>query len=496
MRTRTWLLYIVLAVLIPAFMVAAAGIVYLYGSAAIAAITLLSALFATMAIVGALYAVRRTSKPIEALRHAAAQLGRGEAVSELHSGIVEIDAVAAEMRHASERLLRSKADLEEQVADAVSATARSQRALLQAQKLEALGRLTGGIAHDFNNVLQALNTGLHVVRLSVLEGRASNALEACQRAAKRAAELTSQLAVFGRTQDARLEVCAIDEQFKAIRPLLDSAIGAGIDLQIKLDDALWPVKIDALQFELAILNLVINARDAMPNGGQLMITAGNTHIGSARAELGIGDYVKLTLGDNGHGMDGEVLSKALEPFFSTKAVGKGSGMGLPQAYGFVKLAGGVLTLDSQPGAGTCVAIYMARTVAPPPQTPPAASEQSAARNGTAILFVEDNALVREVVGPALTHAGFQVTTAASGDEAYRLLQSGRHFDVVFSDVVMPGTFSGIDLAELITRQFPAIRVILASGYSDRLSTFGRVRILHKPYDLSVLIAALNSPAPD
>jgi signal transduction histidine kinase len=461
---------------------------------AIRAITLLSCIwlaFAALAIMGALYAARRTSKPIEALRHAAEQLGRGEAVSESHSGIVEIDAVASEMRHASGRLLRGKAELEERVAAAVSATARSQRALLQAQKLEALGRLTGGIAHDFNNVLQALNTGLHIVRLSNQEGRAAKALDACQRAIKRAGELTGQLAVFGRTQDSRLEVCALDEQLKAIRPLLDSAIRSDIAMQITLDDGLWPVRIDALQFELAVLNIVINARDAMPAGGELKIAAGNVHISGDRAELPAGDYVKLTIGDNGHGMDSEVLSKALEPFFSTKAVGKGSGMGLPQAYGFAKLAGGTLTLESKPGAGTCVTIYMARTDAQPRRLQTADSDHSTARNGGSVLFVEDDVLVRDVVEPALVSAGFQVETAASGDEAWRLLQSGRHFDVVFSDVVMPGTLSGIDLAELVAKQFPAMQVVLASGYSDRLTASKEIKILPKPYDLSVLIATLN-----
>jgi signal transduction histidine kinase/CheY-like chemotaxis protein len=461
---------------------------------AIRAITLLSCIwlgFAMLAIIGALYAARRTSKPIEALRHAAEQLGRGEAVSQSHSGIVEIDAVASEMRDASVRLLRGKAELEERVADAVSATARSQRALLQAQKLEALGRLTGGIAHDFNNVLQTLNTGLHVMRLSIHDERAAKALEACWRAVKRAGELTGQLAVFGSTQDSRLEVCVLDAQFKAIRPLLDSAIRSDIDMQIALDDDLWPVKIDALQFELAVLNIVINARDAMPHGGQVKIAAGNVRIGGDRAGMPAGDYVKLTISDSGHGMDSEILSKALEPFFSTKGVGKGSGMGLPQAYGFAKLAGGVLTLDSKPGAGTCVTIYMARTDEQPRRIQAASGEHSTACNGGSVLFVEDDALVREVVGPALVNAGFQVETAASGDEAYRTLQSGRHFDVVFSDVVMPGTLSGIDLAELVSKQFPAMQVVLASGYSDRLTASEGIKILPKPYDLSVLIATLN-----
>ena len=446
--------------------------------------------FAAASIIGARFIARRTSKPIEALRNAAEQLGRGEPVTALHSGIFEVDAVSAEMRRASQRLLRGKAELEEQVADAVSATARSQRALLQAQKLEALGRLTGGIAHDFNNVLQALNTGLHIIRLSAQEARAGKALDACQRAVKRASELIGQLAVFGRTQDSRLEVCALDEQLKAVRPLLESAIRSDIHLQIELDDGLWPVKIDALQFELAVLNLVINARDAMPGGGRLIIAAENIRIADQSDELSPGDYVRLTITDNGAGMDSEVLNMALEPFFSTKAVGKGSGMGLPQAYGFAKQADGGLTLESKPGEGTRVAIYMARSLLPR-QLPATASENEVARRGGTVLFVEDDMLVRDVVGPALVNAGFQVKTATTGDEAYRILQSGSQFDIVFSDVVMPGTLSGIDLADLIGKLFPKVRVVLASGYSDRLASSDKVRILSKPYDLNVLIATLN-----
>ncbi|RXZ36778.1 hybrid sensor histidine kinase/response regulator [Oxalobacteraceae bacterium CAVE-383] len=468
-------------------------------ASAIHAIMLLSCIwlaFAALAMLGALYLAHRTSKPIEALRSAAGRLGRGEAVPEFRSGIVEIDAVAREMRHASERLLDSKAELEIQVAEAVSATARSQRALLQAQKLEALGRLTGGIAHDFNNVLQALNTGLHVVRLSAQEGRAANALEACQRAIKRATELTGQLAVFGRTQDSRLEVCALEHQLKIVRPLLDSAIRSDIELLIQVDAGLWPVKIDTLQFELAVLNIVINARDAMPAGGRLDIAASNVTIREDRPDLRAGDYVQLTISDSGSGMDSEVLTMALEPFFSTKAVGKGSGMGLPQAYGFARQAGGVLTLESKPHIGTCVTIYMARTLESPRPGADADVERSATRSGGSVLFVEDDVLVREVVEPALANAGFKVETAASGDEAYRTLQSGRHFDVMFSDVVMPGTLSGIDLAELAARQFPEMQVVLASGYSDRLAASKGVRILPKPYDMSVLIATLNGTGAD
>ncbi len=465
-------------------------------SSAIQAAIVLSLLwlaFATAAIYGALRLARRTSKPVEALRNAAEQLRHGMPVPHLHSGIMEIDAVSDEMRRASKQLLRSKAELEEQVADAVAAAARSQRALLQAQKLEALGRLTGGIAHDFNNVLQALNTGLHVIRLSPVadDARAIKALDACQRAVKRAGELTGQLAVFGRTQDARLEVCALDEQLRTIRPLLDSAIGDDIKLHISIGEKLWLVKIDALQFELAILNLAINARDAMPQGGSLSITAQNVFVASDREDLDAGEYVRLDITDTGTGMDAEALAKALEPFYSTKPVGTGSGMGLPQAYGFARQAGGVLTLESKPGAGTRVVLYLARTDAPRAPMVPKTATIAANHGGKRLLLVEDDMLVRDVVAPALSSAGFLVKTADNGDEAYEILQGGQQFDIVFSDVVMPGKLSGVDLAERIAAQFPMVHVVLASGYSDRLSSTVKARILPKPYDLPVLIAVLN-----
>lgn len=456
-------------------------------------LSLLWLAFATAAIYGAQLLARRTSKPVEALRSAAEQLRHGKPVPELHSGIMEIDAVSAEMRRASRQLLRSKAELEEQVADAVATAARSQRALLQAQKLEALGRLTGGIAHDFNNVLQALNTGLHVIRVSSLtdDARAIKALDACQRAVKRAGELTGQLAVFGRTQDSRLEVCALDEQLRTIRPLLDSAIGADIKLNISIGEKLWLVKIDALQFELAILNLAINARDAMVQGGSLSIAAQNVFVASDREDLEAGEYVRVDIADTGTGMDAETLAKALEPFYSTKPVGTGSGMGLPQAYGFARQAGGILTLESKPDAGTRVALYMARTDAPRAPIVPATAVIAANNGGKRLLLVEDDMLVRDVVAPALRSAGFLVKTADSGDEAYGILQGGQQFDIVFSDVVMPGKLSGVDLAERIAVQFPSVHVVLASGYSDRLSSTIKARILPKPYDLPVLLAVLN-----
>jgi CheY-like chemotaxis protein len=239
-----------------------------------------------------------------------------------------------------------------------------------------------------------------------------------------------------------------------------------------------------------VLNIVINARDAMPEGGRLEISAANIRIPQDSELLTAGDYVQLTFADSGFGMDSEVLTMALEPFFTTKAVGKGSGMGLPQAYGFARQADGALALESKPGEGTRVVIYMARSGLPP-RAPVVADEHVSPCRGGSILFVEDDALVRDVVAPALVDTGFQVETAASGDEAYRMLQSGRRFDILFSDIVMPGTLSGIDLAQLAEQQYPAMRVILASGYSDRLAAATKVRILPKPYSLHVLIAALS-----
>lgn len=451
----------------------------------------ISLLLLGLAIVGALAVARKTAKPIEALRLSAKRLGQGEIVPAELSGILEVDAVSDEMARASNKISRVKAELEQRVATAVAAAERSQQALIQGQKLEALGRLTGGIAHDFNNVLQTLSTGLQLAHLSSTDPRTKSSLETCQRALKRAAELTGQLLAFGRVQDARLETVDLAQQITDVTPLLEGALRSDIIFRFETDDHLWPVTMDPLQFELALLNLAINARDAMPHGGHLRLQVRNETVTQEISELKAGDYVRISLIDSGHGMSEEVRIKALDPFFTTKSVGKGSGMGLPQAYGFAKQSGGTLLLQGGLGEGTTAILYLpkARDV-PQPRGVQTAVAHQAASSGV-ILFVEDDPLVREVVGPALRASGFQVAVAKSGDEAVTRLDAGERFDLVFSDIVMPGTVNGIDLAEIIRTRFPQTRIVLATGYSERRVSLPGVRTLPKPYDIAEMLDVLN-----
>jgi signal transduction histidine kinase/CheY-like chemotaxis protein len=451
----------------------------------------ISLLLLGLAVALALVAARYTARPIEALRQAAERLGRGEPVTAQCFGIVEMDAVNNALARASEEIRSGKAELEQRVAEAVAAAERSQQALLQGQKLEALGRLTGGIAHDFNNVLQTLTTGLDVARLSNVEPRARSALEACERAVKRATELTRQLLAFGKAQDARVETINLHQQIEAITPMLISGLRSDINFQYDLTQPLWPVTLDPLQFELALLNLVMNARDAMPAGGILKLEARNETLNKPLGDLAPGDYVRLSVIDSGQGMSQEVLSRAFDPFFTTKSVGKGTGLGLAQAYGFAKQAAGTLILQSRPGEGTSATLYFPKSGPAVAGPLLAKSAAPAASLGGAVLFVEDDPLVRDVVTPALKAAGFQVLAARDGEEALALLDQGQHIDLVFSDIVMPGRLSGIDLAKTVQARFPGMRVVLATGYSDHSAALPGIRTLGKPYRLSEMVDALN-----
>jgi PAS domain S-box-containing protein len=396
-------------------------------------------------------------------------------------------AANAFIRDISERKKAEQLDIER-----MHALEQSRRALQQAQKLEALGRLTGGIAHDFNNILQTLTTGVQVALFSAKDKGAQSALEACQRAVERGVQLTRQLLVFGRVQDVHLKTVHPALQMQDMYSLIRGALPSNIDLRMDVGDTLWPVRIDPLQFELAMLNLAMNARDAMTHGGQLNITGGNETIKSGVHDLKPGDYVRLVITDSGEGMTEEVLAKALDPFFTTKAVGKGSGMGLAQAYGFAKQMGGTLTLQSNKEEGLTVSIYLPREMQEAlSSVPKIAASIPAAESGGSILLVEDDPLVRQTVQPALREAGFTVSMADNGEDAVRYLESGQQIDLVFSDIVMPGAISGIDLAKIIRTRYPKVQIVLATGYSERRVESAGVRTLAKPYSVSALVAALN-----
>jgi CheY-like chemotaxis protein len=259
----------------------------------------------------------------------------------------------------------------------------------------------------------------------------------------------------------------------------------------------WPVTVDPAQLELALLNLVINARDAIAEGGRVVLGARNATIATGRGDLPPGDYVVLTVSDTGEGMTEEVMVRALDPFFTTKGVGKGTGMGLPLAYGFARQSGGTLSLESSPGKGTTVTLYLPRARQPLTKRVPAASalEGLPACKGK-VLLVEDDDQVRSTMSTALQAAGFDIESSATADEALARLEKGERYDAVLTDVVMPGALSGIDLAERIRARHPGTGVVVVTGYSDRPVRVPGVRALPKPYDLRQAVDALNAALSD
>jgi signal transduction histidine kinase/ActR/RegA family two-component response regulator len=459
--------------------------------------TTMAAIIALLLLgIGAAAAViiaRKTATSMEALRLTAAELGQGKLVARQSTGVLEIDTVSMELANASEKIRSSKADLEQRVADASAAAERSQKALLQSQKLEALGRLTGGIAHDFNNVMQTLSTGHQMVMLTVSDPRIQRTVKACQRAVERAAGLTRQLMAFGRAQDAHLETIELVKQLNIMQPLLIGGLRSNIRLQLESAPDLWPVTIDPAQLELALLNVAINARDAMPAGGIVTIAVRNVSLIQATNELAAADYVQIAVTDTGEGMTPEVINKALDPFFTTKPIGQGSGIGLPQAYGFAKQMGGSLVIDSAPGHGTTVSFYLPRAQRAEPirESAPQREPMQGMTSQGKLLFVEDDPLVAAVVAPALRAVGFDVHEAAHAEEALGLLANHGPFEVMFSDIVMPGQLNGIDLAERIKENYPNTRIVLATGYSERRAVIPGVQVLAKPYDVADAVDLLT-----
>ena len=453
------------------------------------------ALLLLVALAGARWIGRRAIAPIEDLGRSAEDLGKGREVKYAPQKVAELDAVARRMAEASVEIRRARGELEQRVAEAVAASEQAQQALMRSQKLEALGRLTGGIAHEFNNLLQTLTTALQLAALTATQPKVQSLIDTCKRTVSRASALTTRLGSFGRVQDARLLTVDPAEQVRNALQLLRGVLRQGIALELDIEDGdgrhAWPVTIDPLQFDLALLNLAINARDAMPDGGTLRLKVRNTSLEPTMERVG-GDYVQVSVSDTGSGMPPEVLARALDPFFSTKAPGQGTGLGLPQAYAFATQSQGVLSLSSQVGAGTTVDIYLPRSNQPLSHAQAAAAADAAMPQATGrVLFVEDDPLVREAVVSGLEDAGFDVVVAASGDQALAMLDNGLDADAVFSDIVMPGQVSGIDLAAILRERRPGLPVVLATGYTDQRAAVPGVQVLAKPYEIGQLVELLG-----
>ncbi|MCW2241474.1 hybrid sensor histidine kinase/response regulator [Azospirillum canadense] len=372
--------------------------------------------------------------------------------------------------------------------------------LFQAQKMETVGQLTGGVAHDFNNLLTAVLGSLDLITHLTSDERVRRLVDTAQRATNRGAQLTAQLLAFSRRQTLNPQTANLNDLIDAFDTLLRRAAGDSVAFERQFDPRSRNVEVDTAQFQAAILNLVVNAQDAMAQGGTLTIRTANVELGPERAdtfhELTPGPYVMVEVSDSGTGMSDEVRARAIEPFFTTKDVGEGSGLGLSQVYGFVRQSGGQLEIVSTPGTGTAVRLYLPRSASDSVADESRPSVAPVVRTGR-ILVVEDDAEVRHIAVQTLELLGYTTFQAHDAPEAMAMLQAGLDVDVLFTDVVMPKGMSGVVLAKEARRIRPDLRILLASGHPretlDRVELIpGDFAFIGKPYQVPGLTAALEA----
>lgn len=406
--------------------------------------------------------------------------------------VTERKRIDAELRHLNATLeARVEARTAELRAE-VAQRARVEETLLHSQKMEAVGQLTGGMAHDFNNLLQALQACLQMVgRRTGSIPEVKPLLDAGHQAVDRGASLVRQLMSFARKQALTAEAFDVRERLLGMRVILDRALRADIRLQMDVRPDAWNILADPTQFELAVLNLVVNARDAISADGLVTVSAQNRTLDDLGPKGLRGDFVEISVSDNGCGMAPEVASRIFEPFFTTKSVGKGTGLGLAQVYGFCEQSGGAVTVHSKVGAGSCISLWLPRSNAPVEEG--IASVSSTPRGGGAIvLLVEDDPIVLPVVKAALEDLDYIVTHAATGDEALRRLQAGDRVDILFTDLVMPGHTGGISLARQARQLRPDLPIVLTTGYSNELLRESEFRLLAKPYRVEDIAAMFEA----
>ena len=415
--------------------------------------------------------------------------------------VANLVGLALDRRRAEDALRQINETLEQRVEAEVAERRQAEDALRQAQKMEAVGQLTGGVAHDFNNLLLVIMGNLELLGRA-LDGddRLSRLVATAHKGATRGAQLTSQLLAFARRQTLRPERRMINEMIREFDVLTTRMLGESVAVEFVLDAAAGACEVDPAQFGSAVLNLVVNARDAMPDGGTLTVRSGNLALdarsAARHADARTGNYVVVEVADTGAGMPPEVVERATEPFFTTKETGKGTGLGLSQVYGFVRQSGGFLTIESAPGSGTKIGIHLPEVVVG--SATPDASFASRTGSGV-ILVVEDDADVRELVAMQLEDLGYRSIIAGSGPEALAILAAPDppSIDLLLTDVVMPGGMNGVELAHEARRLCPELKALLTSGY-----TAGHVQgaseaeasdlaLLSKPYQQADLARAIQ-----
>jgi nitrogen-specific signal transduction histidine kinase len=387
------------------------------------------------------------------------------------------------------------------VAREVSDRVRLEEQLRQSQKLEAIGQLTGGVAHDFNNLLTVITA-----TAELLEDRLRDQphllklLEMIEKSADRGARLAHRMLAFARRQPLQPRAVDLNEIVAGMTMMLSRTLGEEVVLSNVLAPDLWPVLADGSQIEDALLNLAVNARDAMPRGGELLIETANAHFDPDDAalarDMAAGDYVALVVSDTGVGMAPDVAARAIEPFFTTKEVGEGTGLGLSMIYGFVKQSRGNLVIYSEPGFGTSIKLFLPRALEAVHEAKSAPIRANASGAGETILVVEDDVDVRTVATAMLEGLGYRVRVAADGPSALRALREHDDIELVFTDLMMPGGMSGIDLVEAAQRERPALKALMTSGYPAQMiqrrgGAPAGVGLVGKPYRKHDLASAIR-----
>jgi signal transduction histidine kinase len=388
----------------------------------------------------------------------------------------ERDQADRAMRETADELRRLNETLEQRIAGEIAQRMRVEAALRQAQKMEAIGQLTGGIAHDFNNLLQVIAGNLEAMRMRLAAApdlpqgeRLRRYSDFATQAAEKAAALTQRLLAFSRQQ--ALAPVALDPNRLVgdMSELIRRTLGEAVAMETVLAGGIWRIFADQNQLENAVLNLAVNARDAMSQGGKLTIETSNTHLDDAYAAaegVAPGQYVAICVTDTGEGMTAEVIEKVFEPFFTTKPAGQGSGLGLSQVYGFVKQSNGHVKIYSEPGAGTTVKIYLPRTMDAETQVTPQGTQPMPLGDGSSVvLVVEDDANVRSLTVDMLRRLNYRVLSSNDGTAALRVLEDHPEVALLFTDVGLPGQYNGRQLADAAKERWPALRVLFTTGYA-------------------------------
>jgi PAS domain S-box-containing protein len=364
----------------------------------------------------------------------------------------------------------------------------SREQLFRSQKMEALGQLTGGLAHDFNNLLTAI-LGASELAMRNIDNpdKVRRMLDGVRNSAHRGASLTKQLLAFARAQPLEMKQIDLKSFFTEVTTLIRPSLRSNIELVTEVSDQLWPIDTDAGALELAILNLAFNARDAMKNGGKLKISAHNLVLNGKPDGLR-GEHVALQVADTGEGMSPEVMARVFEPFFTTKSFGEGTGLGLSQVFGFAKQIGGAAAVESRREKGATFTLYL-------PASRGANADETRVNGNHAlgrVLIVEDDTLVAELAAGMLGELGFESTITHSATEALEQLAGGEKPKLVFTDVVMPGGISGIELARKVRQRFPELPILLTTGYSEQVAGSHGFQVLQKPYEMDALATALGT----